>query len=372
MDSGRTRHSWMICEDAYASKSTFLPRTGLILLQLAAEKSRGRTVRMFLLAFQPALRFDAATVFEGLGNWKAIYYIRFAAWFQQRWASRARTTAASIWASSLLSTAAVLASTNAIFCLRQTHNPTSHSLAQQHGFIGCCHGSDQLSEPGSTSKFHGFFLLLTSRYIPFMNVVGIKDVHTCFFQFVATYNFPHSHMPDSSCSDYILQTQWSRNSLMHSSLSMLVPWSTAISTSPKSWSNSSGLGGGLVGTAPWSTHTMTSMSLDQYGINGNHRYFQGWRFGSEDFWPSHRQRIHVPRSTSRLQNQQLPPRGGRSIWANTSSTKLQPVAGDPIILWKRLLIQTDGRNFELKKWVYIDILQNSCKSKFHSQGGSGK
>ncbi len=86
----------MICEDAYASKSTFLPRTGLILLQLAAEKSRGRTVRMFLLAFQPALRFDAATVFEGLGNWKAIYYIRFAAWFQQRWASRARTTAASI------------------------------------------------------------------------------------------------------------------------------------------------------------------------------------------------------------------------------------------------------------------------------------
>ena len=86
------------------------------------------------------------------------------------------------------------------------------------------------------------------------------------------------------------------------------------------------------------------------------------------FWPSHRQRIHVPRSTSRLQNQQLPPRGGRSIWANTSSTKLQPVAGDPIIPGKRLLIQTDGRNVELKKWVYIDILKNSCKSKFHSQG----
>lgn len=55
MDYGQTMHSWMICEDTYASKSTFLSRTGLILLQLAAEKSRGRTVRMFLLAFQPVM-----------------------------------------------------------------------------------------------------------------------------------------------------------------------------------------------------------------------------------------------------------------------------------------------------------------------------
>ena len=74
----------------------------------------------------------------------------------------------------------------------------------------------------------------------------------------------HARLILVAVTSHPLNSMVSRNSLMHSSLSMLVPWSMAISTSSKSCSNSSGLGGGLVGTAPWSTHTMTSISLGSW------------------------------------------------------------------------------------------------------------
>ena len=69
MDYGQTMHSWMICEDTYASKSQNRPDSAAA---SSREVTRQDSADVFAgISTCLARRFYAATVFEGLGSWNA-------------------------------------------------------------------------------------------------------------------------------------------------------------------------------------------------------------------------------------------------------------------------------------------------------------
>ena len=75
MDYGQTMHSWMICEDTYASKfqeHLFVQNRPDSAAASSREVTRQDSADVFAgISTCHARRFYAATVFEGLGSWNA-------------------------------------------------------------------------------------------------------------------------------------------------------------------------------------------------------------------------------------------------------------------------------------------------------------